>query len=280
MVRTPVAERSTTAAIAPATATTPALVRIAVPAALAALAALAAAPAVALAAPGAGSAAAAAAATGTIKGTVVFDGPAPDRPKIRTETDPYCAKTEVLVDDVIVTKGKLSDVLVRVKNGSLKAPATAPPAAPPPAVIDQKDCRYVPRVLGVVVGQKISIRNADQTFHNVHGEINGQLVWNKPSGQGDPPIVVDGSAKAGDVIDVKCDVHNWMHAFAVVQDHTAFAVTGEDGGFEIKGLAPGSYTLEAWHPTLGTRTVTVKLGKGAHATATAKFSFSRAEPKK
>ena len=129
-----------------------------------ALAALILVPVIAHAGPGP---AAAPAATGAIKGTVVFDGPAPERPKVKRDSDPYCAKTEMLADDVIVTNGKLRDVLVRVKNGSLHAASTAPPAAPSPAVIDQKDCRYVPRVLGVVVGQKLSIHNNDNTFHDM-----------------------------------------------------------------------------------------------------------------
>ena len=56
------------------------------------------------------------------------------------------------------------------------------------------------------------------------------------------------------IFQVKCDVHPWMLAHVNVFDHPFFAVTGADGGFEIKGLPAGSYTLEAWHETLGTRT--------------------------
>ena len=210
-------------------------------------------------------------ADGSIKGTVIFEGEAPDRPKLTRDTDPVCAKTDRLSEDVIVTKGKLKDVLVRIKNGG-GGKHTAPTT---PAVIDQKDCMYSPRVLGVVAGQKLAIRNSDGTFHNVHATVDGKLLWNKPSPKGDPNISVDTTPKAGDVIDIVCDVHPWMHAYAAVQDHPFFAVTGENGAFEIKGLAPGTYTLEAWHPTLGSKSLTVKIGVGPKATVTARFSYKK-----
>lgn len=203
-------------------------------------------------------------ARGVIQGTVAFEGTPPERTRVRRDADPICARTEMLSDDVIVSDGKLQDVLVRIKNGSL--PAARPAAPPPPAVIDQKDCRYVPHVLGVVAGQKLAVHNSDTTFHNVHGAIAGKQIWNKPAAPGDPELSLDGSAHAGDVIDVMCDVHPWMHAYAVVQDHAVFAVTGADGGFELTGVPPGRYTVEAWHPVLGLRSTTVRVVRGKPAT--------------
>jgi plastocyanin len=207
------------------------------------------------------------AARGTIKGVVVFEGAPPERLPLQRFTDPLCAKVERLSEDVVVTDGKLKDVLVRIKTGTA---AKQPAAAVAPAVIDQRDCMYAPRVVGVVVGQQVAIRNSDPTFHNVHGTIAGAQQWNKPASPGDPPLVLDGPARAGDVIDLVCDVHPWMHAYVVAQDNAAFAVTGADGAFELTGLAPGSYTVEAWHPTLGLRSQTVKVGKTA---AAARFAF-------
>ena len=43
-------------------------------------------------------------------------------------------------------------------------------------------------------------------------------------------------------------------------EHPFFAVSGEDGTFEIGGLPAGSYTLEAWHETLGARSAEATVG--------------------
>jgi hypothetical protein len=37
-------------------------------------------------------------------------------------------------------------------------------------------------------------------------------------------------------------------------------VSAADGTFSLLGLPPGTYTVEAWHETLGTQTQTVTIG--------------------
>jgi plastocyanin len=208
--------------------------------------------------------------TGTIKGTVLFEGEPPERATLDRKSDPYCKQAETsLADDVVVTKGKLAGVLVRVANGSAgthTAPAT-------PAIVDQKGCAYTPHVIGLVAGQKLAVRNSDGTIHNVHARASGKDVLNKMQAAKAADLSVDAPAKAGDVIELSCGVHPWMHAYAVVQDHPYFAVTTTDGKFEITGLAPGSYTLEAWHPTLGEKSMPIKIGVGPKAAITARFSY-------
>jgi uncharacterized protein (DUF2141 family) len=74
------------------------------------------------------------------------------------------------------------------------------------------------------------------------------------------------------LVPFKCDVHKWMAAYVGVVEHPFFAVTGNNGTFELKGLPPGTYTIEAVHEKLGTQTRTVTLEpKGTQDVA---FSFT------
>jgi len=204
---------------------------------------------------------------GKISGTVIFEGTDPVRKDQVRDTDPYCAKSPALADDVIVTKGKLKDVFVRIKNPPKGSPL------PPAAILDQKNCTYSPKLVAVAPGAKIAVRNSDGTFHNVNGSIAGKMLWNKPMAAKDPDLALDATSKAGDIIDLVCNVHPWMKAYAVAIDHSFYAVTGEDGSFAISGLPVGSYTIEAWHPKLGTKTLDIKIGTGTKATVPARIGY-------
>jgi plastocyanin len=216
-----------------------------------------------------GSGAHAGAPTGSVKGVVQLEGKSPDRPKQERDVDPKCSQGK-LDDALIVTNGKVRDAFVRIKPGTMGAHDERTG----PVVLDQSDCTYSPHVFALSAGQQITVKNSDSTFHNVHGKLLGKSLWNKMQGPKDPDLTFDqGAAKPGDVIEIQCNVHPWMHAYGVVMDHPFYAITKDDGSFEIKGLAEGEYTVESWHPVLGMKSVTIKIGKGKRGNVTARFLY-------
>ena len=56
------------------------------------------------------------------------------------------------------------------------------------------------------------------------------------------------------MLPVKCNQHPWMKMYVNVVKTPFFAVTGEDGKYEIKGLPPGDYTLAFVQEKLGEQT--------------------------
>lgn len=206
---------------------------------------------------------------GSVKGTVLFEGEPPENPQPKREADPKCGKDRP-DEQVVVTKGHLRDVVVRIKNGTTgthDAPAT-------PVVLDQRECTYTPRVVTIQAGQKVVVKNSDATFHNVWGRLAGKDLINKQQGPKAADLTIDpAAAKPDDVVELECGIHPWMHAYVVVDDSPYAAVTDASGKFEIKDLPVGTYTLEAWHPTLGTKSMQIVIGKGKRGDVTARFSY-------
>jgi hypothetical protein len=73
------------------------------------------------------------------------------------------------------------------------------------------------------------------------------------------------------MIPVRCDVHGWMEAYIAVVDHPFYAVSDERGSYEIRGLPPGTYTVETWHERLGTQSTEVTVA--AQETQMAEFRY-------
>jgi plastocyanin len=213
-----------------------------------------------------------AATAASLSGRVSFDGTLPPPEVIRMDGDPKCAaaaqgeerRTELFVSD----DGKsLGNVFIYVKEG---LPQRMYPVPTSPVVFDQQKCRYVPRVLGVQVGQAVEIRNSDPLLHNVHGE--GAV--NRPFDYGQPlqGIKTTHTFTTREVmVPVKCQVHAWMRGYIGVLEHPFFAVTDGSGRFTIPQLPPGTYTIEAWHERLGTQTQQITIA--AKDAKTLDFTF-------
>ena len=208
---------------------------------------------------------------GSVTGKVRFTGAKPVMAKIDMSDESVCkakypaTPTEETV--VVNPNGTLANVFVYVKAG-LPAGYTAPAPASD-VVLDQNGCRYHPHVLGIQVGQKLAIKNSDGILHNIKavGKANRPFNVSQPTS-----MTTERVFSAPEVmVPLECNVHGWMHAYLGVLPHGFFAVTGADGSFSIKGLPPGTYTIEAWHEKYGTQVATVTVAAGAK---TQDFTFT------
>lgn len=210
---------------------------------------------------GAGAGAPAAAAidpttVGTITGRIAFEGTPPAGSPIDMSEEPTCAakhpsgaRTEEVVVD---PSGGLRNVFVYIKEGLAGGPY--PPAQGSP-VLDQDGCVYHPHVIGLRVGQNLTIRNSDGLLHNINAKPTTNRTFN--ISQPTSMETTRSFPMAEVMIPVACDVHGWMQAYIGVVDHPYFAVSGEDGAFRIENVPPGTYTVETWHERYGTQTVQV-----------------------
>ena len=99
---------------------------------------------------------------------------------MRLDGDPKCVSengsAERADESLIVGEGQaLHNVFVYVKDG---LGTFGFPVPTDPVVLDQDQCRYTPRVLGVRVGQPLSIRNSDPLLHNVRANATVNQPFN------------------------------------------------------------------------------------------------------
>ena len=208
---------------------------------------------------------------GSVMGMITLEGTPPAAETIRMNSDPACAELASDTETeyyVVGGSGGLGNVFVYVKEG---LEGRSFPVPDEPAMIDQVGCRYTPHVFGMRVGQTLKIRNSDATLHNIHATPAANPEFNM--GQPIQGMEFDRTFEAAEVmVPFKCDVHGWMNAYVGVLDHPYFAVTGDDGNFDISELPPGDYVVEAWHEELGTQTQNVTVGEGG--TAEVSFTFT------
>ena len=204
---------------------------------------------------------------GAITGKVSYTGPNAKPKAIDMSEDPACVSAhhgKAFDESLLVGPGhSLANAFVYIKSG-LEGKIFEVPSAP--VVIDQNGCWFRPRVLGIQTNQILKIVNSDPVTHNIHpmAEINRE--WNHSQGPGDPSLNRK-FIKPEIMIPVKCNIHSWMRAYIGVLDHPYFAVSKDDGTFQIPNLPPGTYTLAVWQEKLGTQEQQIKIDPSQHVVA-------------
>ncbi|MGQ0733629.1 MAG: carboxypeptidase regulatory-like domain-containing protein [Acidobacteriota bacterium] len=209
---------------------------------------------------------------GVISGMISFEGTPPRARPLSMESDPLCTPAPGTMSEslLVAADGSLQNVFVYVKDG---LGSRTYPVATTAVRLDQQGCTYIPHVFGVQVGQTVMVSNSDSTLHNVHAMPKANREFN--FGQ---PVKVPAAPRVFTtpevMVPIRCDVHGWMNAYVGVLPHPFFAVTGANGAFELTGLPAGSFTIEAWHETLGTRTQQVTVDGQTPATVNLTFKMT------
>ncbi len=192
---------------------------------------------------------------GSLSGKVKVVGDVPPPAKKNVDKDQaVCTKEgDILDENLLVDKdGYLRDVFVMMvlKSGE-KVPVheslkTAPETQ---IVLDNINCRFVPHVLFVQTGQKLTLKNSDDVGHNCHITTFGnEENVNLPAGGS-----VDVTLKTSDKVPggVVCDIHKWMDATILVRDEPYVAISGIDGSFKIENVPAGTWKFQFWHKKSG-----------------------------
>jgi hypothetical protein len=189
---------------------------------------------------------------GNLKGKFVFDGKAPEAKPLNINKDLECCKVKHTDEGLVVgTDGGIANIVVYLRTAKPKVHPDYANAGKEPAVLDNKTCKFEPHVLGMLTSQELQVKNSDQCAHNTNISPLG--------GGGINPLI----PASGDVkhkftrqqnlpIPVSCNIHPWMTAYVLPRDNPYFAVTGEDGSFEIKNLPAGAeLEFTAWQEKAG-----------------------------
>ncbi len=183
----------------------------------------------------------------TLRGQFVYDGTPPEaQPYIVTKEAEICAPggKAPLQETLVVDSGSkgIKNVVIFLRDASRVHESAA--AKKDTVVFDQKECQFLTHVVGVTVGETVSIKNSDPIGHNTNIVGTGFNPTVPASGAVPYPVQKEVSVPN----QVKCGIHPWMTAYMLQRKNGYFAVTDAQGNFEIPNVPAGEpLEFQVWH---------------------------------
>jgi len=116
--------------------------------------------------------------------------------------------------------------------------------------MNQRDKAFIPNVLPVHVGTRVTFPNQDDTQHHVFSFSRPkQFEMRLNAGSIGEGILFD----VPGIVTVGCNIHDNMVGHIYVSSTPLFAASDEQGLAQFSDLAPGTYTLKLWHQRMNGR---------------------------
>ncbi|HEY4309906.1 MAG TPA: hypothetical protein VGN12_10680 [Pirellulales bacterium] len=187
---------------------------------------------------------------GNLKGKFVYDGKAPEPQKLNVAKEPMCMTHNPVDESLVVgADGGIKNVVIFCRTKGVKVNPEVE-KHPDKVELDNKDCRFEPHILPMLISQTLVVKNSDPFSHNSNVTEVG--------GQGANPLISPGKeatykyARAQVIPQpVACNIHPWMKALVLPRDNPYFAVSNADGSFEIKDLPAGKLEFQVWQEKAG-----------------------------
>jgi len=127
---------------------------------------------------------------------------------------------------------------------------------PQKRMIDQRNLKFIPTVVAVMVGESVDFPNNDKSWHNVYskgGANDFDLGLYPPGKTRSKKFDKPGVSR------ILCNAHPDMEAFVVVKDHPFFSVTDNRGNYQIENVPLGKVRVQTWYANLEVRSETVEI---------------------
>ncbi len=185
----------------------------------------------------------------TLRAKFVVDGKTPARAKVDSSKDPFCAPLEILSEAMLVGKdGELQNMVLMLEKGSKdKVPADMLKPVDGIIQLDNNGCVFKPHILFVRVGQQIEVLNSDQAGHNANFTYFKNESENFLIPAGGKKLAKQLNSEESTLMPVECNIHPWMKAFVIVQEHPYVGISDEAGVIEINNLPLGELTFVLRH---------------------------------
>lgn len=165
------------------------------------------------------------------------------------------AKTGIVKGSISIGGRPTSDVVVSVEGLSPDViESQMSQIKPDRAILDQRELKFIPRVLPVLMGTTVDFPNNDKSWHNIYSASSAKKF--------DLGLYAPGKTRSilfekPGVVRILCNVHPSMEAYIVVKEHPYFAAPDKDGNYRLDQVPLGKQRIQVWHPQFGTRAVSV-----------------------